>query len=1122
MPPDCPGSEELSRWLAEDLPASKLGSIEAHIEACAHCQAAVEKLLTPRAEKKCDGEPPTVRAAEAAFLHRVALRKPAAFEAVTAILSPLPSEAPSPPPVLIGYEIFEEIGRGGMGIVYKAWQRPLNRPVAIKMVLLEASAKPEILIRFRQEAELAARLVHPNIVQVHEISHQEQTSFLVMELVEGGTLSRKCERRPQPAREAAHLVEVLARAIEHAHHKGVLHRDLKPSNILLTAEGVPKIADFGLATCIGLETGLTATGSLLGTPEYMAPEQANQRQRQIGPATDVYGLGAILYELLTGRPPITGTDVMDVLVRLREEEVISLRRLQPSVPRDLETVCLKCLQKDPRQRYPSAEALADDLHRFLDGKPTLARPVSMPERAWRWAKRNRTLAATLSAVAVLLIVLALGSTLSAVLFREQRDRAVDAEARTETARRETQDLLARRLQSVAGEVRAMRLRGERGAYYRGMPKLRATLAQARELGAAEEVIRAIRDEMGNLLTIGDIEITQEWDGYPPGTDNLAFAPNLDRYVTYRIDGVLTVHEAGTGKEISRLREPVRLIPGPLSFSRDGRLLWFPGLDRKVHCWSVDTPQAVPRWSHDGHTVIPSPDGKVVLCSHDDATFVVEAQSGKEIRRLSQGILPWGQPIHRGRPWTLLAKDRKKLIAVDYRTGKEIGSLPDWGWIVCWHPSAPVVAVGSFIADNRISLWDVTTGRLVVPPLLGQSNTGVNPVFDPTGRYLLSTEWSDILRVWDASTGRLVFQTPLGYSGGINFGPDRETVAPAIQGHKLGFYRVYPGEGLRIVTPANRGWSGYDDRLVIEPSGRVIAIPFWKRGWQTLLLDAENGRELASLPGRRSLVASFGGNALLLAGQAGVERWPVRLEKGVYRIGPPERLVLPRYTYDRCGASADGRVIAIPDYDRGAFILDRMRGGGIQPTEAQNDVRVVDVSPNGRWIVAGSHQVGEVCVYDARTGKRVQQLIADGGYGEFSPGGRWIGVLAAHGGSTLFRAETWESVRPVGDGHCTFSPDDRLAAVGGGFGVIRLMGTETGQEVSRLETTDQTKLQPLAFSPDGGRLYALGEQTKNLYIWDLRRIRSRLKAMDADWDWPEFSPLPKHAEDGPPTVRIETK
>jgi WD40 repeat protein len=1120
MQQDCPAIDELSRWLADALSASKVGVIEAHVEACAHCQAAVEKLLELRAEKRGAGGEPAGHQAEAAFLKRVAMQEPSAFEAATVAAPPLAPLPQAPPPVLAGYEILEEIGRGGMGIVYKAWQRDLNRPVAIKMVLLGAAATPETLVRFRQEAELAARLQHPNIVQVHEISHQEQRAFLVMELVEGGTLSRKCGGRPQPAVEAARLIEVLARAIEHAHRKGVLHRDLKPGNILLTADRAPKIADFGLATCIGLESGLTATGAVLGTPEYMAPEQANQRTRQVGPATDVYGLGAILYDLLTGRPPVTGSDLMDLLLRLREQEAIPPRRLNPSVPRDLETVCLKCLQKDPRHRYASAEALADDLRRFLDGKPIAARPVSRPERAWRWAKRNPTEAATLGAVALLLVVLAVGSSVAAVLFRGERNRAVEAEGRAETARRDTQDLLARKLQSVAGEVRAMRLRGEQGAYYRGMPKLRETLAQARELGAPEEVIRALRDEMGNLLTAGDIEITREWDDFPAGTDTVMFAPNLDRYARLRIDGVLTVHETGTAKELSRLPVMVRPHNAVVRFSPDGRLLVFT-TGKKVVCWGVDAPRATPRWEHEGSGVWLSPEGKLALYScADNTTRVVDAPSGTEVRRLPQGRLFWFHPIHPGRPWVALF-DAKDLLAVDYQTGKQVGKVPGVQGNVSWHPTAPVVAVASSFG-GRIYLWDVITGRQVMPPLLGHTLAFVVPAFDRAGRYLLSTEWSETVRVWDAATGRLVFHTPLRPPNtDVIFGPDGESVAAAVGGQKLRLFRVYPGEGLRVVSPADPVSAGFTVRFATEPSGRVIAVG---HAWRVSVLDAENGRDLAALPGQTALIASIRADgSLLTAGDRGVERWPVRLERGVYRVGPPEHLALPQANIETWGASADGRLIAVPDFDRGAFVWDRERPGRIQRTGPQHEVRSVAVSPDGRWLLAGSHVAGGVSVYDTHNEMRARTLIQDGGGMAYSPGGRWVGVWATHGGATLFQAATWERVRPLGDGYLAFAPDDGLVAVGEGYGVIRLVGTETGQEVTRLETTDQTKLIPLGFSPDGGRLYALGQQTRALYIWDLRHIRARLKAMDADWDWPEFPPPPpKPPGDAPPSVRIEAQ
>jgi serine/threonine protein kinase/tetratricopeptide (TPR) repeat protein/WD40 repeat protein len=1109
---DCPGTEELARWLVQDLPASKLGLIEAHIETCARCQSAVEKLLAPRAEKKCDGEKPTGLAAEARFLQRVAMQKPATFEAVTALLAPLPNQPPSSPPVLKDYDILEEIGRGGMGIVYKTRQRHLNRPVAIKMVLLEASAKPEILVRFHQEAELAARLLHPNIVQVHEIRHQEQNSFLVMELVEGSSLSRKCDKRPQPAMEAARLVEVLARAIEYAHRKGVLHRDLKPSNILLTADGVAKIADFGLATCIGLETGLTATGSLLGTPEYMAPEQANQRQRQIGPATDVYGLGAILYELLTGRPPITGTDLMDVLVRLREEEVISLRRLQPSVPRDLETVCLKCLQKDPRQRYPSAEALADDLLRFLNGKPTLARPVSMPERAWRWSKRNPSLAGTLSAVTILLIVLAVGSFASAVLFRGERNRALEAEeqahelaGQTEVARREIQELLVKNLQSVAGEVRAMRLRGERGAYFRGMPKLRATLAQARAFGAPQVVIRTIRNEMGNLLTTGDLDVTREWDDETRGGETAVFASNLMRYARFRIDGLLTVHETGTGKEVCRLPR----LPRPswhVRLSSDGQLLLRDAGDKQVVCWSLETAKATQRWTADGTRGWLSPSGSLALyVALDHKTQVVDAQSGLKLRRLPQGEPADGHPIHPGRPWVALS-DGKNLVVVDYQTGHRIGELPGINGNVCWHPTSPVIAVASRVRGERIYVWDVMTGRQMMPPFLGYTDGGTTPVFDRTGRFLLTTEWSGIIRAWDAVTGRLIFHTLLQPSHThIAFGPDDE-VGAAVHRQKVQLFRIYPGEGLRVIVPPEQVFVGLPPRLAAEPNGQVVAI--YRRENRTTFFDAEDGRELGMLPGNAALATSARTDgSLLTVGTRGTERWPVRIENGVYQVGPPEVLAWLPNNHDYWGMSGDGDVVGAPGYSAGVFVWDRKRAAPPHPIAPQRDVRFVALSPDGRWLVAGDYGPGEVSVYDVRTGEQTRRLITQGGYAVFSPGGRWLGVTSYSGGATLFRAGTWESIRSLGDGALTFSSDDRLAAVGEGYGVIRLEETESGEEVSRLETIDQTRLVPLGFSPDGRRLYAWGQESRAVYIWDLRLIRARLKAMDADWDWPAFPPPP---------------
>jgi hypothetical protein len=296
-------------------------------------------------------------------------------------------------PEIPGYEILGVLGRGGMGVVYRAWQQELNRPVALKMVHAGAQASPAILARFRIEAEAVARLQHQNIVQIHHIGQHVAAPFLVLELVEGPSLAQRAAGTPQPARWAAELVETLARAIHAAHQQGVVHRDLTPANVLLTADGIPKITDFGLAKLlIGGGDLRTQTGELLGTPSYMAPEQAASRHRAIGAATDIYALGAILYKLLTGRPPFQAESPLETLHQVVSDEPVAPSRLRPKLPGDLETICLKCLRKEPAQRYSSALALAEDLGRYLDGRPILARRSGRFERAWRWCRRNPGLA----------------------------------------------------------------------------------------------------------------------------------------------------------------------------------------------------------------------------------------------------------------------------------------------------------------------------------------------------------------------------------------------------------------------------------------------------------------------------------------------------------------------------------------------------------------------------------------------------------------------------------------------------------------------------------------------------------------------------------------------------------
>jgi serine/threonine protein kinase len=302
--------------------------------------------------------------------------------------SPPQADSGPPPDKIGGYEILEMLGRGGMGVVYKARQVALNRLVALKMILGAEYAGPEALTRFRTEAEAVARLQHPNIVQIYEIGEQQGLVYFSLEYVEGGSLAGKLSGHPLPPAEAARMAELLARAVHYAHQRGILHRDLKPANVLLTAEGVPKITDFGLAKRVERESNLTQTGVVMGTPSYMSPEQAEGRNQAIGPWTDVYALGATLYDMLTGRPPFRAESPLLTLDQLRSRDPVPPSRLRPDVPRDLEAICLKCLHKEPGKRYASAEALADDLRRFLASEPIAALPSGVWRRMAKWVRRR--------------------------------------------------------------------------------------------------------------------------------------------------------------------------------------------------------------------------------------------------------------------------------------------------------------------------------------------------------------------------------------------------------------------------------------------------------------------------------------------------------------------------------------------------------------------------------------------------------------------------------------------------------------------------------------------------------------------------------------------------------------
>ncbi len=363
--------------------------------------------------------------------------------------------------VPVEYELVGELGRGGMGIVYKAQQRGLDRPVALKMLIDGAHATPRERDRFRREAEAIARLQHPNIVQIHAIGEHDGQPYLALEYVDGPSLAQQIDGVPQPVRRSAKLVEALARAMDAAHGVGIIHRDLKPSNVLLTGPDTPKITDFGLAKRVDGEAAFpTLTEQFLGTPSYMAPEQAVRNGRaetrggekvQASASVDIYSLGAILYEMLTGRPPFGSATPLETVLQVLHEEPLPPSRLCPKVPRDLEIICLKCLEKSPARRYASALELAEDLERFLNFEPVLARPVAAPERWWRWCRRKTPLAVALG-LAAIAIAATIGLSISLAISQYRAASRLGAALREVKAQRRESLLQASHLAYDHGQA----------------------------------------------------------------------------------------------------------------------------------------------------------------------------------------------------------------------------------------------------------------------------------------------------------------------------------------------------------------------------------------------------------------------------------------------------------------------------------------------------------------------------------------------------------------------------------------------------------------------------------------------------------------------------------------------
>jgi serine/threonine-protein kinase len=415
-------------------------------------------------------------------------------------------------PSVPGYEIIAEIGRGGMGVVYKARHVRLDRLVALKMILAGAHASAEQIARFHIEARAVAQIQHPGIVQIHEDGDHEGLPYFSLEYVPGGSLAQLIGGRPQQPHAAATMVMELCRAMAEAHVRGIIHRDLKPANVLLTLDGKPKITDFGLAKQMEGDSKQTRTGAIMGTPSYMAPEQAWGKTHDVSPLSDQYALGAILYEMLVGRPPFQGATAMETLELARNQEPVPPTRLQPKVPKDLETICLKALQKDPAKRFPQAAAMSADLRRFLDGEPIVARPVGATERLWRWCKRNPRVAGLAAAVVVMLLTIAAGSAAFAASLKRLNGQLTDsyreeASARETAQANEREAIKARNAAIAAAKAEAEAREKEKQAREKAEALVQGAFAQNKNALEAQRVLSILLNQ--RLLSIQGTQRVRE-------------------------------------------------------------------------------------------------------------------------------------------------------------------------------------------------------------------------------------------------------------------------------------------------------------------------------------------------------------------------------------------------------------------------------------------------------------------------------------------------------------------------------------------------------------------------------------------------------------------------------------